>query len=174
MTKKMTVKEAAEKWVECFNGIPQALLEKIARANIDEVYEITPLSLGDRVYIYAEEYNGEHGKIVKRCYDGDEERYLVQVGGCNNDVVIDVEDIEVKRDGFFPMWGTMWTFDNSLDESWAGSEEGLRAMADCGFRVYEQEDLGIVFGIDGAGYDFYEAHWIPLYNARGLRWHSVN
>ena len=23
--------------------------------------------------------------------------------------------------------------------------------------------------IDGAGYDFYEAHWIPLYNKRGLK-----
>lgn len=27
-------------------------------------------------------------------------------------------------------------------------------------------------GIDGAGYDFYEAHWIPLYEARGLHWHE--
>ena len=44
-------------------------------------------------------------------------------------------------------------------------------MADCGFRIYEQEDYGYIFGIDGAGYDFYEAHWIPLYKARGLKWH---
>lgn len=45
-------------------------------------------------------------------------------------------------------------------------------MADCGFRIYEQEDLGYVFGIDGAGYDFYSEHWIPLYKARGLHWHK--
>lgn len=23
-----------------------------------------------------------------------------------------------------------------------------------------------------SGYDFYEAHWIPLYEARGLKWHK--
>lgn len=28
-------------------------------------------------------------------------------------------------------------------------------------------------GIDGAGYNFYEAHWLPLYNARGLQWHDT-
>ena len=27
--------------------------------------------------------------------------------------------------------------------------------------------------IDGAGYDFYESHWIPLYKARGLQWHET-
>lgn len=45
-------------------------------------------------------------------------------------------------------------------------------MADCGFRIYEQEDYGYIFGIDGAGYDFYDEHWCPLYKARGLRWHD--
>lgn len=46
-------------------------------------------------------------------------------------------------------------------------------MADCGFRIYESDDFGgYIFGIDGAGYDFYDAHWIPLYKARGLRWHK--
>lgn len=39
----------------------------------------------------------------------------------------------------------------------------------------EETDLWCVKlddGIDGAGYDFYEAHWEPLYKARGLHWHS--
>lgn len=45
-------------------------------------------------------------------------------------------------------------------------------MADCGFRVYKQEDYEYIFGIDGAGYDFYESHWCPLYKARGLHWHK--
>ena len=47
-------------------------------------------------------------------------------------------------------------------------------MADCGFRIYQSEDYGYVFGIDGAGYNFYEAHWIPLYKARGFQWHEVD
>ena len=27
-------------------------------------------------------------------------------------------------------------------------------------------------GIDGAGYDFYDAHWVPLYRLRGFTWHK--
>lgn len=68
------------------------------------------------------------------------------------------------------MWGTMWSFHNSLDDYWLS--DNLQAMSDCGFRIYEHDEWGYFFGIDGAGYDFYESHWIPLYKARGLRWHE--
>lgn len=73
---------------------------------------------------------------------------------------------------YLPMWGTMWSFSEMLDNWWLEECGGLQKMADCGFRIYEQEDYGYIFGIDGAGYDFYEAHWIPLYEARGLKWHD--
>jgi hypothetical protein len=78
---------------------------------------------------------------------------------------------EAERDTFLPMWDIMWSFDDMVDRWWLEEKSNLQAMADCGFRIYEQEDYGYIFGIDGAGYDFYEAHWIPLYKARGLRWH---
>jgi len=76
-----------------------------------------------------------------------------------------------EYDSFLPMWGTMWSFGDSADRWWIEQEENLQKMADCGFRIYEQEDYGYIFGIDGMGYDFYEAHWIPLYKACGLQWH---
>lgn len=71
---------------------------------------------------------------------------------------------------YFPMWGTMWSFGDIADEWWL--DNNLEVMKECGFRIYESEDYGYVFGIDGAGYDFYASHWLPLYNARGLRWHK--
>lgn len=77
-----------------------------------------------------------------------------------------------EYDDFLPMWSTMWTFGESLDEDWA--RENIEIMQDCGFRVYENDDFGIIFGIDGAGYNFYESHWIPLYKARELKWHDEN
>ena len=73
---------------------------------------------------------------------------------------------------YLPMWGTMWSFGDSADDYWLEEEDGLELMAKCGFRIYEQEDFGYLFGIDGAGYSFMEAHWIPLYKARGLHWHE--
>lgn len=87
-------------------------------------------------------------------------------------IVLDRNDFEVQNDDYLPMWGTMWSFGDSADEYWLEKLGGLQIMADCGFRIYEQEDLGYVFGIDGAGYDFYSEHWIPLYKARGLHWHK--
>jgi hypothetical protein len=83
----------------------------------------------------------------------------------------EITPIDIDTDMFLPMWGTMWSFRNELDNDWLKDEKNLKAMADCGFRIYEQEDYGYIFGIDGMGYDFYESHWIPLYKARGLRWH---
>lgn len=73
---------------------------------------------------------------------------------------------------YLPMWDTMWSFSDSADDSWLEEEGGLELMAECGFRIYEQEDFGYLFGIDGAGYSFLHEHWIPLYKARGLRWHE--
>lgn len=70
------------------------------------------------------------------------------------------------------MWGTMWSFDDKIDEWWLEEKGGLKKMSECGFRIYKSEEFGYFFGIDGCGYDFYEAHWIPLYEARGLKWHD--
>ena len=72
------------------------------------------------------------------------------------------------------MWETMWSFGDSADNYWLEELGGLEIMADCGFRIYKSEEFGYFFGIDGAGYSFYEKHWIPLYKARGFQWHKEN
>lgn len=88
-----------------------------------------------------------------------------------NTVQVDYYDVDAERDGWLPMWGTLWTFGCALDEDWARSNPEL--VADCGFRIFEDNETGDIYiGIDGAGYDFYEAHWVPLYEARELKWHS--
>jgi hypothetical protein len=84
---------------------------------------------------------------------------------------ISTDYLEVQHESLLPMWERMWMFSHFTDNWWLEELNGLQLMADCGFRIYEIEE-GYIFGIDGAGCDFYEAHWIPLYNARGLRWHS--
>jgi hypothetical protein len=51
---------------------------------------------------------------------------------------------------------------------------GIVAAANqAGFLVYEPKEFdGHILAIDGGGYDFYEAHWVPLYLALGLKWHE--
>lgn len=72
----------------------------------------------------------------------------------------------------FPVWNSLWAFTDRSDQAWAESDDGLNAIAKCGFRIYESEDFGIVLGIDEPGYDFYESHWIPLFGERKLCRHE--
>lgn len=165
-----TKKDAAYAWVREFNAIPQSVIEKLAKVDLEEngegITEITPPSCCDRVYIFSGDHYGEDGEI--QSYNEDDNTYKIYLDGTGEEVDVKEDDFEVERDGFLPMWGTMWQFNEPCDNWWL--ENHLQEMADCGFRIYEQEDYGYIFGIDGCGYDFYEAHWIPLYEKRGFHW----
>lgn len=162
--------EACRAWVETFNAIPTPIIDKLQAHNEFEFQEVTLPTKHDRVYLFDKRQEGE---IVG--YDSDNKEYLIALDEDNSFVKAGYpDDFEVTSyEEPFPMWGTMWAFSDSIDNDWLSGEfltDGLRLMSDCGFRIYEQEDYGYVFGIDGAGYDFYEAHWLPLYKARGLKW----
>lgn len=164
---RMTIREATEEWVREMNAIPQGMIEKLMSIGDDDIHEVTEPAVGDRVYCYQP--LSEHCGVIEDIYE--DGRYHIQL---DNDSWTDAErdDFEVERDGGLPMWGTMWTFGDSADDWWLEEDDGIKLMSECGFRVYESEDFGFIFGIDGAGYDFYESHWVPLYKARGLRWHD--
>lgn len=161
----MTIREACELWVSRdMNAIPQSVLVKLQQLDPDDIEEITPITKADRVYVCSA---GEMGEVI--AIDEDAEEYTVQL---DNGETITTEGFDLEREDYdrFPMWGSMWSFSCSFDEDWALSH--LEEMAACGFRLYESEDYGLVFDIDAAGFDFYEAFWVPLYKARGLHWHD--
>lgn len=162
----MTIKDAAYEWVREFNAIPQGMIAKLMSDNPDDWCEATKKAIGDRVYCYDP---NESGEITS--YDEETEIYTVEL---DNGKVIQVNesDMEIEYYDTLPMWGTMWSFGDNCDDWWLEEGEGIKIMSQCGFRIYEHEEFGYFFGIDGAGYDFYEAHWIPLYKARGLKWHD--
>lgn len=145
----MDIREATQKWVDSFNAIPQSLIIKAYQDNIDDIQEITPINY-----------------ICNECY-GEFTEY--ENNGCCPLCASKNIDEKYPAD-WLPMWGWMWTFGNGWDSEWA--YEHLQDMADCGFRIYESDELGLFFGIDGAGYSFMDEHWIPLYRARGLKWHD--
>ena len=65
-----------------------------------------------------------------------------------------------------PIWGTaFWFEDDPLMTKFVEQEQD--AINDAGFSIlydYGVNDFPLALGIDGAGYDFYEAHWSPLYD----------
>jgi hypothetical protein len=124
------------------------------------------MTIGNRVYVYK---NSEYGEIIK--YSAKTELYTVELDN-GKKVKVTTDDMEKDDYSVLPMWGTLWSFGDSADDYWLSDLDGIRLMSECGFRIYEHEEWGYFFGIDGCGYDFYEAHWVPLYKARGLHWHD--
>ena len=166
----MTISDAAHRWVSEMSRFPNGMLEKLWRSEPESWLEITPPALYDSVYLFNlhGDSSSHSGEIVDR--DGDD--FVIKTDD-GFSVTVSQNDFELQDYGWLPMWGWLWQFDDICDSEWAESEAGLQALADCGFRVYKSDEFGIFFGIDGAGYDFYERHWIPLYKARGLRWHDA-
>jgi len=81
------------------------------------------------------------------------------------------------------MWGTMFLVCESVDkrlitallhpvEDTEDELYGTQEVGNTGISAFEI-DGELVLGIDGAGYDFYEHHWIPLYEALGYAWHET-
>ncbi len=166
-----TIREAAEEWVSGFNAIPYSVVEKLRQVNEGDIWEITPPAVGDRVTIYGDWLEGEIA--ATKCGE-DEDLFRIELD-IGEERLLKQDEFEVEHDDYLPMWGTLWAFGDGIDNAWLDGEylgNGLQAMADCGFRIYESEDYEYIFGIDGAGYNFYESHWIPLYKARGLHWHK--
>lgn len=174
----MTVREAAQAWVHEFNAIDRGMIQKLLEYDPDDWHEVTVPGIGNRVYVYnlpeekpdGEPYESEesYGRIEERLED---ETYRIEMDD-GESILVKADDFEVAYDGFLPMWGTMWSFGDSCDNWWLEEDGGIEAMSDCGFRIYESDQFGYFFGIDGAGYDFYEEHWVSAYRKRGLKWHD--
>ena len=168
-----TIREAAELWVSQMNAIPLGMIEQLIENCSCGWREVTTPAVGDRVFVYRLPDDAETlvktGEITAVNKDG---TYTIEL---SDETVIESYDdeFEVERDSSLPMWGWMWQFGDSADDWWLEEDDGIKALSECGFRVYEHDEFGFFFGIDGAGYDFYEAHWCPLYKARGLKWHDV-
>lgn len=142
-------------------------------ADPDNWREVTIPTCGHRVYVYDLPDEADMlrhiGKV--KSYDGESDLYCVELDD-GTLVSCDEDDFEILHEDYLPAWSTMWSFDDRADEWWLSNGNGLLEMSECGFRIFESEEFGYFFGIDGAGYDFYEVHWEPLYKARGLRWHD--
>ena len=165
---RMTRLDAAHEWVREFNAIPQGMLYPFMEDG--SLSEVTVPTIGNRVYVFHGNVEEQYGDIME--YDVERNLYTIALDD-GKEVKLNPEDFEVERYANFPMWGTMWSFGDSCDDYWLEEEDGIRIMSECGFRIYEHVAFGYFFGIDGCGYDFYEAHWLPLYNARGLQWHDT-
>lgn len=70
-------------------------------------------------------------------------------------------DFEKEEEPLYPCWSTLFEArDKFLSEA---LEEKVNDLAEIGIHLMQVEETYVMMFICGAGYDFYEAHWIPLY-----------
>ena len=178
--KNLTKMEAVREMVKEFDAIKTSLIEKAYPYCGEGFEEITrkPIEVGTYVEYCDDEYflNDSfdlkvvdvkgHLLVLELTNEEDIEEYgkTIEVGR----ICCEWED-ERYFDSWLPVWGWLWMVDNS---SKYFILDNLELVSDLGFRIYEDEEEDIYIGIDGAGYDFYEAHWLPLYDAMGLQWHK--
>lgn len=173
-----TKDEAVHAFVGEFNAFPtdmiQRLMESGGFAEADEWTEVTLPAVGDRVCVFdaprKSSSDSDEGEIIK--VENDRTYVIRMDDGVVVRISSDDGDFAVSYDGYLPMWGTMWQFSDPCDIHWMEEDDGVETMSRLGFRIYYHEEWGYFFGIDGAGFDFYEAFWTPLYDARGLKWHD--
>jgi hypothetical protein len=66
----------------------------------------------------------------------------------------------------YPMWGTVFHINDAFLASWV-RKNSWRLHEECSLYFFDDlEDFeGPLLFVVGAGYDFYESHWIPLFIA---------
>ena len=166
----MTIREAAEEWVgRDMNEIDLEMIATLMEYEPDDWTNVTPPQNGDRVYVFDTKKRG-NGEITEISFDDlGEKQYGIELED-GQKIKAYPDEFEVERGSGLPIWGTLWSFRDLCDADWL--ENNLDTMAECGFTIIHSDKFGYFFGIDGAGYNFYDSHWIPLYKARGLHWHE--
>lgn len=166
-----TIKDAASAWVESFNAIQRGMIAALMEFSLEDWSEVTAPAFGNDVYILSGDHTDETGRIVEICYEDEDTTFGIELDS-GTKICVSSDEFEVQRDSYLPMWGMLWSFGNSVDDYWLEELNGIELMSQCGFRIFEHDEWGYFFGIDGAGYSFLEEHFIPLYKARGLHWHN--
>lgn len=144
--------------------------KKIKVKSIDSKEKIFVLGDEDNTKLKIEDVEVvyyENNKATVKKFNCKEEAFEVEVIG----LVTDLYESRPEFDSSFTSWGTMWTFGSSLDEEWARKHPDI--VSKCGFRIFEDDYTGDIYlGLDGGGYNFFDAHWTPLYDAVGIKWHT--
>ena len=69
------------------------------------------------------------------------------------------ELMQESKDGNYPMWNTIWGIQANRSDYYL---ENVDRLKEIGIGLLEFKEDYYLF-IAGAGYDFYDAHWIPLF-----------
>lgn len=83
-----------------------------------------------------------------------------------------MDEDEIEDIDYYPSWGTVFRVTSDLFKE--KIKANMEAVNDLGLLIYNDYlNNEMYIGIDGGGYDFYEAYWEPLYKIFGFKWHLM-
>lgn len=185
MTDQITpeIEQAARRLVEGFDAVPQSWASLVAEhidgdecvampmwgtlfkvSNMDEgnisklLREPVPSDINELI-----EFMDDHGIEASSLYMSNAMELIALAASDPED--IDEDDIEQLRQAVIDEWR------ESQDEDAFLADSGWQDVGGTGL-IAREFDGRLLLGINGAGYDFYESHWVPLYLALGYQWHK--
>lgn len=169
---KLTPRDAAEQWITRFDHVPTSVIEKMSQADpYMSCYNSDSLRLvaGPRIECTECDATYEGTRTLEQLHDAQKQGQGEACLFCDANTG---DDWVYGRPSTFPCgWGRLFAPREHLDREWV--LEHAQDIARLELFVFESEDYGCLLGIDGAGYDFYDAFWVPLYTMRGLQWHEL-
>jgi len=87
---------------------------------------------------------------------------------------IDDARSEIENQQREVMWGTLFEAKDNTIKDWI-LDDYEKIITEAGFTIIDlsrenegEYETGVFLGVNGAGYDFYDQHWIPLYKIFGV------
>ena len=87
---------------------------------------------------------------------------------------IDDARSEIENQQREVMWGTIFEAKDNTIKDWILNDYE-KIITEAGFTIIDlsrenegEYETGVFLGVNGAGYDFYDQHWIPLYKIFGV------
>ena len=87
---------------------------------------------------------------------------------------IDDARSEIENQQREVMWGTIFEAKDNTIKDWI-LDDYEKIITEAGFTIIDlsrenegEYETGVFLGVNGAGYDFYDQHWIPLYKIFGV------
>jgi len=170
-----TLRRDTQAWIDTFHAYPRRLIERAyfpdgedspsdACVQLTGLQSVctqcnTPFDIHSRLYALTQRY-------PTRSWNRDTLLPHLRCSTCHAKGTL-TSNPGNTYGGILPAWGTLWTFGEACDATWA--HQHLDCFERLHLVAYEADELGLLFGVDGAGYDFLASHFIPLYRARFLQ-----
>jgi len=165
-TNEIQKRQAVKNLFDVLHEIPTDVVLTLYRDG--SVTEITPIRFGSSV---ERNDSSEMMEVIEILPNG---HYLTETFDEYETLVVSPEEVRIVFPEEVPNFDTMWQFNDPNLIQWLEQLGNIDKIGDCGFRIYQYEELGYLLGMEHDNYENIEKCFELLYDAMDLNWHLVD